>query len=94
MKDDQRIDSRFSSNGEETVERPGSVRRGAWYADPYGEGGERWWDGRRWTQQVRGTPQEGTAAMPAWGRTRSPDGATPTGRKRVMGAGWYPWDAD
>jgi hypothetical protein len=31
----------------------GSVRPGAWYADPYGADGERWWDGGRWTDEVR-----------------------------------------
>jgi hypothetical protein len=27
--------------------------RGAWYADPYEQADERWWDGRGWTDQVR-----------------------------------------
>jgi len=30
----------------------------AWYADPAGSGGERWWDGRGWSDQVR--PPGGT----------------------------------
>ena len=26
---------------------------GGWFTDPDGQGGERWWDGVRWTSQVR-----------------------------------------
>lgn len=29
---------------------------GAWYSDPYGVGAESWWDGHRWTREVRGGP--------------------------------------
>jgi hypothetical protein len=53
MKDEQGIDSSFRSQADETGAL-GSVRRGAWYADPYGSGAAlRWWDGKRWTEQVR-----------------------------------------
>src|SRR5436305_9799729 len=93
MKDDQRIDSSFRSDGDETVDRLGAVRPGAWYADPYGEAGERWWDGRRWTKQVRGTPQESAETVPTGGPGRGLDAGASTDRKRVMAAGWYPWDA-
>lgn len=27
-----------------------------WHQDPHGAGGERWWDGQIWTNQVRGLP--------------------------------------
>src|SRR5947209_5863904 len=90
---DQRTDRSLDSDAEETDDRHASVRGGAWYADPYGEAGERWWDGRRWTQQLRGTPEERAAAVPAGGRTGGLDAGGSTGRKRVMAAGWYPWDA-
>jgi hypothetical protein len=34
-----------------------SGERGAWYTDPYGtDAQERWWDGSRWTKQVRDKP--------------------------------------
>ena len=36
--------------------QPRKPIRGAWYADPYGLGAERWWDGHAWTREVRGTP--------------------------------------
>lgn len=34
---------------------------GAWYADPFATGAERWWDGGKWTEQVRGVPTAGAA---------------------------------
>jgi Protein of unknown function (DUF2510) len=37
------------------------VARGAWYQDPFGTAGERWWDGTKWTQEVRGAPTPGAA---------------------------------
>lgn len=30
--------------------------RGAWYEDPFETAAERWWDGHKWTQEVRGMP--------------------------------------
>jgi hypothetical protein len=36
--------------------RPPSAPRGAWYADPFERAGERWWDGRGWTDRVREGP--------------------------------------
>jgi hypothetical protein len=36
----------------------GSVSRGAWYRDPFGTADERWWDGGKWTDVVRGSPKE------------------------------------
>jgi len=35
---------------------PLSVERGGWYADPFERAGERWWDGRGWTDRVREAP--------------------------------------
>lgn len=43
---------------EGTVEQHASVRRGAWYADPFGSAKEqRWWDGTKWTDEVREAPK-------------------------------------
>jgi hypothetical protein len=40
--------------GAEEVSAP---LRGAWYADPFGSPSrQRWWDGTKWTTQVRDTP--------------------------------------
>ena len=44
-----------------------------WYADPYGSGGYRWWDGTRWTEHLNAPPpqqvqapavQQGQSAAP------------------------------
>lgn len=44
---------------------PAAADRGAWYRDPFGKAGERWWDGGRWTDEVRGEPgPAGTASLP------------------------------
>lgn len=40
---------------------PESRSRGAWYADPFGGAGERWWDGTKWTRDVREGPDEAPA---------------------------------
>src|SRR5579859_2895446 len=54
---------------------PGTVDRGAWYADPFGKAAERWWDGLKWTQKVRGAPKEGHAdALPRKGQSRRLNG--------------------
>jgi hypothetical protein len=73
---DQRIDRSFSSDAEETAERHGSVRRGAWYADPYGSSTAlRWWDGTKWTEEVPETSLSEGVASPS-----PPDGSA---------HGWY-----
>jgi hypothetical protein len=55
MNDNQRIDSTFRRD-DDAAARQGSVRRGAWYADPYGSSTAlRWWDGRKWTGEIRET---------------------------------------
>jgi Protein of unknown function (DUF2510) len=41
-----------------------AVARAAWYPDPFGAAGERWWDGGKWTQEVRGAPRAGSGAPP------------------------------
>lgn len=33
--------------------RPPDLAPAAWYPDPAGSGGERWWDGRGWSDHVR-----------------------------------------
>src|SRR6476469_8230227 len=44
-------------------EEPASTHKagGAWYADPFGTAAERWWDGGKWTRQVRGAPTADTS---------------------------------
>lgn len=65
MKDDQQIDSSFRPN-DEAAARQGSVRRGAWYADPYGSSTAlRWWDGRKWTAEIRETSVAEDATSPS-----------------------------
>ena len=65
------------------AERDDTVARGAWYADPYGTAGERWWDGRKWTREVRGAPAvDATAAVARRVRVTKPDRA----RARVSAA--------
>jgi hypothetical protein len=39
---------------------PGQTPAG-WYADPSGDGGQRYWDGAAWTEQVSGSPRGPTA---------------------------------
>ncbi len=82
---DQPVDGGFSSEGEETGERLDSVGRGGWYADPFDAADERWWDGTKWTQNVRGAPRQHAAAA---GATSDAAG---TDRVRAMGPGWYPY---
>ncbi len=52
-----RLISRLTGDESTSVasEESAAQRRGAWYADPYGEGELRWWDGKRWTTQVKGS---------------------------------------
>jgi hypothetical protein len=48
---------------DEAADQDDAAGRGAWYPDPYGMAGERWWDGRKWTREVRGVPTvDATAA--------------------------------
>jgi hypothetical protein len=55
-----------------------SGRSGEWYADPFGTAAERWWDGKSWTDEVRGAPE--TASAEPHGadaeRQRGDEGAT------------------
>jgi hypothetical protein len=70
------------------------VSRGAWYPDPFGVAGQRWWDGGKWTQQVRGTAPSAEQAIAgprhAGGFDESAAG-THSGRRSP---GWYRWDRD
>jgi hypothetical protein len=71
----------------------GTAVRGAWYADPYGSAAERWWDGCKWTRQVRGTPAAPAASNAALQELTPHVAADAMPRRRVMAPGWYPWNA-
>lgn len=63
---------------EATMDDPGPILRGAWYADPFTLAGERWWDGTKWTDRVRelaGSELE-QARPPDPGKARSADAHT------------------
>ncbi len=88
---------------ESTRLRDKAVSRSAWYPDPFGVAAERWWDGGRWTQGVRGEARavaSGTApdSRQVNGRSRLPA----TGHGPARPAGWYQrkagamryWDGD
>jgi hypothetical protein len=76
---------RHSATGAKQRERAGSDEvppsRGAWYPDPFGKAAERWWDGSKWTQEVRGAPTGFTAGPVPTGRSvsRSRNAAPSTG---------------
>lgn len=41
---------------------PGQDPAPGWYPDPYGQPGQRWWDGTTWTDQISGGGAAGAAA--------------------------------
>jgi hypothetical protein len=78
---------------EESSAKQVPIWRGAWYADPFGTAAERWWDGSKWTDVVRGPTKKDAAESRSRGELINDVGdAVP--QHRVMAAGWYPWDAD
>jgi hypothetical protein len=58
--------------------------RGGWYLDPFDSAEERWWDGRKWTQKVRATPQGETTTAGASADETATDGV------HRLRPGWYP----
>ena len=38
-----------------------------WYPDPAGGGGQRWWDGASWSDQVQAPPQAAPTGAQPWG---------------------------
>ncbi|MCP3856637.1 MAG: DUF2510 domain-containing protein [Actinomycetia bacterium] len=54
-----------------------------WYPDPGGSGGERYWDGGAWAQEVRSAPAPGSGAGPA----APPPAATGGGGNQKSGLG-------
>lgn len=69
--------------------------KGAWYVDPFGTAGERWWDGHKWTREVRGAPAASSSPQSSpRDPPPGPDERTAVGRRtQIMMPGWYPWDA-
>lgn len=69
--------------------------KGAWYVDPFGAAGERWWDGHKWTREVRGAPAASSPPKPSPSELApGPDQKTAVGKRtQIMTPGWYPWDA-
>lgn len=68
-----RVPGRGTSGERSPAGEDRRASRGAWYQDPFGVAGERWWDGTRWSREVRG------ATTDAEGNGHSP--ARPTGRR-------------
>lgn len=54
-----------------------TVSRGAWYPDPFEVAEERWWDGGKWTDEVRGTVRGDRADSSASPRPGRPSAADP-----------------
>lgn len=42
-----------------------NTQQPGWYPDPWGQAGQRWWDGQQWSSNVSGAPASGGAAAPA-----------------------------
>lgn len=53
-----RLLGRGTSSESSPATRDRQAPRGGWYADPFGAGDERWWDGNQWTREVRGSPAD------------------------------------
>jgi hypothetical protein len=67
-----------------------SSRRGAWYADPFGGPGERWWDGTKWTRDVRDAPDDDYDAHDDPDDDRAPDQAADSGDEGDQGPPGFP----
>jgi hypothetical protein len=68
----------------EQFQERGHLPPAGWYPDPLGEAGTRYWDGARWTQQVKDT-KEIQQSLPAAGWYPDPHGA---GSRYWDGAQW------
>lgn len=81
-------DHLFDDSGSDDAGLPSFNDRAAWYADPYDESRERWWDGRRWTSTVRpasATPLLAPAVRPA--RRLATPASAGTGQGNPRGGG-------
>ena len=67
------------------------MQQAGWYPDPWGQAGQRWWDGQQWTSNVNGTPTAGAAASggPAVGAPGAP--GQPPGAAQTSPAPPGPW---
>ena len=63
---------------------PPSGGTAGWYADPHGNGGLRWWDGVRWTDEVADAPSAGSVRLVPPGAERLGD--RPDGRPAPRGS--------
>ncbi|MDL4814893.1 DUF2510 domain-containing protein [Actinomadura opuntiae] len=62
------------------------MTQAGWYADPYGGGGHRWWDGTKWTEHVNATPaQQPAAPQPQYGVGQAPQYGGPVLHKKRYG---------
>jgi Protein of unknown function (DUF2510) len=53
--------------GARPVDRPPDLPPAGWFPDPSGRPGQRWWDGRGWTELTRDGPEHGAPNHAAGG---------------------------
>jgi hypothetical protein len=70
------------------------VNRGAWYPDPFGVAGERWWDGGKWTQQVQGKAPGPAQVTVVPGQVGGFEEGVADTHSSGRSPGWYRWDRD
>lgn len=58
-----------------------------WYPDPGGSGGERWWDGERWGEHLRGDEAAHARQQPSWNAENT---AALSEVRRQEAEGWSP----
>ena len=80
-----RADTRGNGAGVAADPRRETIAWAGWHPDPFDVAGERWWDGTRWTGNVRGASRTD-------GRGEASDrDDLAAGRLRGQPPGWYQW---